>query len=50
MDAAVADGGLEPRARASFARQRIMETIGAVLTQGQRILLGKCLRAGARRA
>ena len=33
MDAAVADGGFEPRVRASFARQRVMETIGAVLTR-----------------
>jgi uncharacterized protein (TIGR00369 family) len=27
------DDGFEPRVRASFARQRVMETIGAVLTR-----------------
>ena len=32
VDAAV-DDGFEPRVRASFARQRVMETIGAVLTR-----------------
>jgi uncharacterized protein (TIGR00369 family) len=33
MDDAAVDDGYEPRVRASFARQRIMETIGAVLTR-----------------
>ena len=33
MDSAPADPGFETRVRASFARQRIMETIGAVLTR-----------------
>ena len=32
LDAAI-DDGFEPRVRASFARQRVMETIGAVLTR-----------------
>jgi len=33
MDDAVVDDGFEPRVRASFARQRVMETIGATLTR-----------------
>jgi uncharacterized protein (TIGR00369 family) len=33
MDDEAVDDGFEPRVRASFARQRIMETIGAVLTR-----------------
>jgi uncharacterized protein (TIGR00369 family) len=32
MDDLAVDGGFESRVRASFARQRVMETIGAVLT------------------
>jgi acyl-coenzyme A thioesterase PaaI-like protein len=33
LDNAAIDKGYEPRVRASFARQRVMETIGAVLTR-----------------
>jgi uncharacterized protein (TIGR00369 family) len=33
MDVAPVDDGFETRVRASFARQRIMETIGAVMTR-----------------
>jgi uncharacterized protein (TIGR00369 family) len=33
VDDAAVDDGCEPRVRASFARQRVMETIGAVLTR-----------------
>jgi uncharacterized protein (TIGR00369 family) len=33
MDDAAVDDSFEPRVRASFARQRVMETIGAVLTR-----------------
>ncbi len=35
MDDAAVDDGFEPRVRASFARRRVMETIGAVLTRGE---------------
>ncbi|MBA4066917.1 MAG: thioesterase [Isosphaera sp.] len=33
MRETAADDGFEPRVRASFARQRVMETIGAALTR-----------------
>lgn len=33
MSNAPVDSGFEPRVRASFARQRLMDTIGAVLTR-----------------
>src|SRR6478735_6814642 len=33
MDDLAVDDGFEPRVRASFARQRVMETIGATLTR-----------------